>query len=119
MVEINGVQLEFSVMNPNDMQRYADTQKELSKKAGELKERESSKDVQGYIEVLRGGCEIVHAFFDSCFGEGTSNLLFGRQTDFEKSISAYRCFEEQLQKQVTDFEQKAKQYEPNRTTKAP
>ena len=110
-IMINEVELDFSLFNPDDMQKYLDTTHVLEKTQSELSEA-SIESMEEYIALLRKGIHTTHAFFDGVFGDGTANRLFGASCDLMDCADAMFEFGQQIAKNAKNGEQIAKKYAP-------
>lgn len=86
---INGVQLDFSPLNYKHLEKYESAKKVCAEKYSFLLQDTGNKTP---AEVIKAGIEFFGDFFDEIFGAGTSNKLFGSETDFEKVFDVYTQF---------------------------
>lgn len=120
MITVNGVEFEFSFFNPDHVRRYEKTRLTVAQKYQALNRfQEGELSTERYAEILTEGCLAIFEFFDGILGEGTSNRLFGDETDFERCIDAFMAFEDGIQQQASEFGKKLERFSPNRATRAP
>ncbi len=82
MVTINGVELEFDILDANMAERYEKALARMTEKAKENNIGTSS-------EMIRWQCNTMDAFFEEVYGEGTSIKLFGGSISLRDRISAF------------------------------
>ena len=107
-MEINGVSLELNVLDADELERY--------EKALATMQEQSQEDFSApsYSESIRMQCRIVHQFFDSVFGEGTSGSVFQGKSDLRACLQAASTVVEEANHQFSEIGEFAKQYSPNR-----
>ena len=81
-VEINGVELYFSVTDIDFMKKFRAKEESFIKKLGNMN---SDDDLQLLEMQYNAGCE----FFDSIFGKGTSGKVF-KKKDIGLVLEAYK-----------------------------
>ena len=109
MLEINGVELEFDILDVDIAERYSAAGEELQARMQEL-DLETLSDV----EAIRQECFIVFDYFDEIFGEGTAKAIFGERTNLGKCLDAMEQLAESAAAQRKVFQEKMAKYKPNR-----
>lgn len=113
---LQGIALEFSAFCPADLEKYELAREKVSEEYSFIKGgAEGLQSKQEYIELLRKGVDAFAEFFDTIFGEGTSNLLFGEKTDFASVVDIYLDFVRQVQAQVEDLQAKVSVFSPDKS----
>lgn len=110
---INGVELDFNMYNVAHVKRY----KEGREKAAKICEKIENTDMtniswDAYIETLTTGCNAIFELFDSTFGDGTSNALFGGETDFRACLKALEEFDAAVVEDTSTTAKRAHVYMP-------
>lgn len=114
MITINGVELKFSYSNPQDLKRYEAARKTVAEKYANIPTVEDGQVTEEqYIQTLTTGIKAFAAFFDELFGKGTSNRLFGKETDFETVVDAYTEFVNGVQAQAARLTNKLAAFVPD------
>ena len=99
MLTINGVELEFDMLDVDTFGAYTEAGEQLKAKTAEIEEAQKDKNV---FQAFRLTCEAINAFFDHIFGEGTSEELFGSRMNFRTSIEAYKVLKDEAEKQLKE-----------------
>ena len=107
---VNGVELKFSLFNPDHVQKYHDAEKALGKSYETATDKKYKDDVEGYIQALRDACGVVFDFFDNAFGDGTANRVFGAETDLEVCTEAFEEIGIQMELQAEKMGDKLARY---------
>ncbi len=109
MLEINGVELEFDILDADIAERYSAAGEELQAKLQEL-DLETLSDA----EALRQECYLVFDYFDEIFGEGTAKAIFKERTNLGRCLDAMDQLAECATAQRKVFNEKMGKYKPNR-----
>lgn len=113
---VQGVELDFSAFCPEDLEKYEMARKKVSEDYAFIKAGSKElHDGQEFITLLRQGVDAFAEFFDTIFGVGTSNRLFGEKTDFASVIDTYLAFVRQVQEQVVDLQEKVAMFVPDQS----
>lgn len=107
---VNGVELKFSMFNPDHVQKYHDAEKALGKSYETATKKKYKDDMTGYIKALRDACSVVFDFFDNAFGEGAANKIFGAETDLEICTEAFEEIGIQMELQAEKMGNKLARY---------
>ena len=99
MLTINGVELEFDILDVDTFGAYTEAGEQMQEKAAEIEEAQKNRNV---FQAFRLTCEAVNAFFDHIFGEGTSEELFGSRMNFRTSMEAYKTLKDEAEKQLKE-----------------
>ena len=107
-MEINGVSLEFNVLDADVMECY--------EKALAAMQQESGKgfSAPSYSDSIRMQCRIVHQFFDSVFGDGTSQSVFKGKFDLRDCLQAAGMVVEEANRQFSEINSMAAKYSSER-----
>ena len=102
----------FFVFNPEDIntaKRLADIQKEFKVTQAEFEKRaETCETQQEQINLLDEVCDYYRGLIDNCFGEGSSDILFGKAKtlgmfeDFINGITPY--YQEASKKRMAKYD---------------
>lgn len=102
----------FFVFNPEDInsaKRLADIQKEFEVTQAEFEKRaENCETQQEQIHLLDEVCDYYRGLIDNCFGEGSSDILFGKAKtlgmfeDFINGITPY--YQEASKKRMAKYD---------------
>lgn len=111
---VNGVELNFSMFNPDHVQKYHDAEKALGKSYDSATAKKYKNDMTGYIKALRDACGVVFDFFDNAFGEGTANKVFGSETDLVKCTDAFEEIGQQMEAQAKSMGDRLARYAPTK-----
>ncbi len=90
--EINGVELEFDILDADKAALY---EKEADKlqKAGKAIEGEKS-----LSKIIRGQCGAIFKFINALFGAGTDKRLFGETVNLSVCLETYYKILEEINK---------------------
>lgn len=107
MIKINGVELEFDLLDADTAEKYDESLKEVS----DIKEK-----VKGMStgESIRCQCNIVFSVFNTIFGEGTDRKVFGDKAHLGKCLDGFEALVTEANKQAEDMGKKYSKYTPNR-----
>ncbi|MFV0412763.1 MAG: DUF6673 family protein [Oscillospiraceae bacterium] len=118
MIKINDSEFDFSFFNPRHLKVYEEGRKTVAEKYAAIGSVDpATVGMDEYINVLTDGCNAIFELFDSVFGNGASNKIFGEQCDFEKCVDAYTQFEDEVSRQAERFGKKVERFTPNRSTR--
>lgn len=109
MLEINGVELEFDILDADIAQRYSVAGEELQARLQEL-----DFETLSNAEAIRQECLIVFDYFDEIFGEGTAKAIFKERTNLGKCLDAMDQLTENAAAQRKAFQEKMAKYKSNR-----
>ena len=84
-IEFNGIELELDLMDADVMEKFEDG---LAKTAEDVKEKSQYAGKKN-AECMRIQCGHVNRFFDSVFGPGTADKLFGKKNNLEDHMTAF------------------------------
>lgn len=84
-MEFNGVELELDLMDADVMETF---EQGLAKTAENVQEKTQYVGKQN-SECMRIQCGHVNHFFDSVFGAGTSEKIFGKKNNLEDHMIAF------------------------------
>ena len=109
MLEINGVELEFDILDADVAERYETALDALYEEIEAL----DLKSMSG-AEVIRKECYAIFDCFDSIFGEGTAGTVFGEKTNLGTCTAALEQLIDHATKQQVAFNERFRKYRPNR-----
>jgi len=109
MLEINGVALEFDILDADTAERYEAATKALQKDLSALDLKAISS-----AEAIRQECQIVFAYFDTIFGAGTAEAIFAGKVNLNRCMDALELLTESSKSQQKKFSERAQKYRPNR-----
>lgn len=99
MLTINGVELEFDMLDVETFGAYTEAGEQMKAKAAEIEAAQKDRNI---FLAFRLTCEAINTFFDHIFGEGTSEELFGSRMNFHTSIEAYNVLKNEAEKQLKE-----------------
>lgn len=111
MVTINGVDLDFDILDADVLERYETALQKMNETINENAEGESNAD------AIRRQCRAVFAFFDTTFAPGTAKSVFGNKTNLGVCLDAFEQVVEAYQAQNEQLNQRVKKYAPNRAAR--
>ena len=85
MLKINGVELEFDLLDANTAEKYDECMKEMQG----IKDKVDGMSVG---ESIRYQCNAVFDVFNNLFGEGIDKKIFGDKVHLGKCLDAFDCF---------------------------
>lgn len=109
-MKINGVDIEFDVLDADTMDKYETALPFLEEKMNE----ELNKNYAKVSDSIRSQCHIVFDFFNKIFGEGTDKKIFGDKTNLRICYEAVETINAESQKQKNYFENLVQKYSPER-----
>lgn len=112
MLEINGVALEFDILDADTAERYESATEAVVKQLGEL-----DLDKMSQAEAIRQECYIVFDYFDAIFGEGTAKTIFGEKTNIGICAAAMEQVSNSAAEQNKAFSDRLTKYRPNRASR--
>lgn len=105
---INGVELECDILDVTTLkaikqgsERVANINKEIA-------------PIQDEIEQIEAICHVIFDFFNSVFGEGTAQKLFGDRVSLTLCMDAFETFMKQKAEQEEAFNKRAEKYKRSR-----
>lgn len=110
MLKINGVELEFDLLDADTAEKYDECLKDVRN----IKDKVACMSVG---ESIRYQCNAVFDVFDSIFGEGTSFEIFGEKAHLGKCLDAFETLVAEANKQADDMGKKYSKYAPNRAAR--
>ncbi|MFV0351430.1 MAG: DUF6673 family protein [Oscillospiraceae bacterium] len=122
MVKINGVELDFSLTDPDFLRREQEAIKKKDERIEQAPEVASvEKDPKKYIQFLEAYTDIFKAYFDETFAPGTANKILGEHPDLEACLSAHDEFRDALLKSSVELAERmtriSNKYAPNGATR--
>lgn len=109
---INGVNLEFSLFNPDHVEKFYLAENELNEKYTTISQTQKMDSVEAYVSILRECCMVITEYFDASFGDGTSNKLFGKETDLNILIDAMQEVRANMERQGAEMSDKLSRFKP-------
>jgi hypothetical protein len=110
MLKINGVELEFDLLDANTAEKYDECMKEMQG----IKDKVDGMSVG---ESIRYQCNAVFDVFNNLFGEGIDKKIFGDKVHLGKCLDAFECLVTEANKQAEDTSKKYSKYSPNRAAR--
>lgn len=108
MITVNGVELDFNLYDYDTALKYENALHEVTHAKPQSKNLSS---------VIREQCEVVFAFFDSVFGEGTAEKVFQGRYDFKNCTEAFGEVVRAAKAQVKEYDDLLSKYVPNRASR--
>ena len=105
---INGVELE-------DLDIYdVEVAEKYEKALKTVQEVPDKVDSMGLSEGIRYQCNLIFAFFNTMFGDGTDKLVFGNRVNLLICVKAFEELVTQVNEQKKEIEKLSNKYSPNR-----
>lgn len=104
---INGVELEFDILDAEMLERYENALK---------KQKEERKDTEGLsaVEVIRTQCDQIYTFFDDIFGRGMGEQIFSGKKNLRLCLEAVEALNQEINVQNESYTEKFSKYDPER-----
>ena len=103
------IELDFDICEPDTIEKY---EKALDKVIEKTTFNE--KDKLSTSEKVRIQCLAVFEFFDSVFGEGSKEDIFGEKVNLRDCLIAFNQVIEEAARQNKEIEELTNKYTPNR-----
>lgn len=84
-MEFNGVELELDLMDADVMEKFEENLKKIAKNV----QKKTQYEGKSNADCLRIQCKHVKEFFDTMFGSGTSDRLFGGKNNLAACMEAF------------------------------
>lgn len=107
MLKINGIELEFDLLDADTAEKYDECMKEMQG----IKDKVDGMSVG---ESIRYQCNAVFDVFNNLFGEGTDKKIFGGKTHLGKCLDAFEALVNEANRQAEETDKKYSKYSPNR-----
>ncbi len=107
MLTINNIELEVDFLDADVMQRYETALDEVKKNSVNQEQKKGS-------QIIREQCQSVHQFFDTVFGEGTSEDVFEGRVNLLECLEAFEKVISYANEQMTEVGKIVNKYTPNR-----
>lgn len=109
-MNICGIDLDFDFLDADELEKYLDANQKALDRINDKKEYEKLNTP----DQMRLQCSIVNEFFDSIFGEGTSEQLFHGKNNLGDHMEAFAIMSEAAQKSDSRFDEIKGKYNVNR-----
>jgi len=109
MLEINGVELEFDILDADIAERYEAALDAMYEEIETL----DIKNMSG-AEAIRKECYVIFDCFDAIFGEGAASMVFGEKTNLGTCTAALEQMIDHAAEQQKAFNERMKKYRSNR-----
>ena len=110
MLKINGVELEFDLLDADTAEKYDECMKDMKG----IKDKVANMSVG---ESIRYQCTAVFNVFNDIFGEGTDKKIFGDKVHLGKCLDAFEILVTEANRQAEDTSKKYSKYSPNRAAR--
>lgn len=121
MLTVKGLELDFDITAPEDMDRYLRCGEEMSAKAAAAPPMpqivSTSAHLAAYKDWLTAYCRICTEWIDAVFGAGTANKLLGSKTSLSKILDVCDAIREATTKQGEAVGLHLQEFAPNRATR--
>ena len=107
MLKINGVELEFDLLDADTAEKYDEALSEVSGIEDKVTGMSTG-------ESIRYQCNTIFDVFNTIFGEGTDKMIFGEKVHLGKCLDAFETLITEANKQAEDTSKKYSKYSPNR-----
>lgn len=109
-MEFNGVELELDLLDADVMEEY---DKNINKIVDDVKEP-TQYEGKSVADQMRIQCGHVKRFFDTTFGEGTSEKLFGEKNNLGDCLEAFGIASDLAKKENEKTREIMSKYTPDR-----
>lgn len=79
-MKINGLKLDFDVYDYDTLKRYEDALKVVN---------DTNIEYTSDADLIKANCELINNFFDTVFGKGISEKMFGNKYNYKVSIETF------------------------------
>lgn len=121
MLHVLGVELNFDITAPDDLDRYlraCERLEEVGKALPPMPEAGVGADwTRAYRDWVRANCKAVTDFIDDVFGEGTANRLLGPKTSLSRILDVYDAIQAAAGEQAQRILRHTLEFAPNRATR--
>lgn len=108
-MKINGVELEdLEIYDADVAEKYENALEEADKKAREAKE-----EIKASANI-RKQCEAIFNFFNTMFGPGTDEKIFGNKTNLIVCLDAFEELKIRIDEKNGELQKKYSKYSLNR-----
>lgn len=108
-MKINGVELEdLEIYDADVAEKYENALDEVDKKV-----KVAEKEVKASASI-RKQCQAVFEFFNTMFGPGTDEKIFGNKTNLIVCLDAFEELKTRIDEKNGELEKKYSKYSPNR-----
>lgn len=118
MIIIDGIELEFDITSPADVQRYKQAGERMEEAGREIVMPEMAMDdpnfLNEYVAMLNKQLNIYAAFLDEIFGDGIAEKLLGNNPSLTKITQVNDAIANAMQLQGSDIGGKLSDYAPSR-----
>lgn len=101
MFTINGKEMEYDVFDADKMETYEAAMQKVADRMDSLKQQEKQLSASQSIRLQH---QAVAECFDSLFGPGTSQEIFGGQVNLKLSLQAFGELVEGIRKQQAELQ---------------
>ena len=85
VISVNGIELDLNLLDADVLERYEKLNAEIVEKINEKTQYENVSTADG----MRIQCRHIDGFFDTLFGDGTADKLFGGGNDLRIRMEAF------------------------------
>lgn len=86
MFTVNGKELDYDIFDAEKAEAYENAMTLVAEKMSDF-EKESNN--RTYAQSIRVQCEAVAVCFDTLFGEGTADTIFGKSVNLKTALKAF------------------------------
>lgn len=108
-MEIRGIELNFSFLDADDLEKFEKAAKKVADESKQAKEK-----ILSMSDVIREECRIIDEFIDEVFGEGTAYKFFNGKKDLKEHIELFEELVKQKVMYEKDLNNTFYKYQPNR-----
>ncbi len=111
-MKINGIEIEeLDIFDPDVLEKYEEALKKVQNDATKATKSETAS------EVIRKQCQAVFECFNTLFGEGTDNKIFGKKVSLKTCLNAFSELVDNVNDQKKEFDKLTKKFAGNRATR--
>lgn len=89
IVSLNGVELDFDMMDVDFYERYMENAGKLDEVMGSELPEEDREDYRKIVKLFRERCAAMREFLDQLFEPGTGSKVCGEKDNIEVCLDAY------------------------------
>lgn len=106
-MRINEIELQADLYDADTMDRYQAAMQNIAAGAAELEKQKN----QPAGERIRKQCELIFACFDTIYGSGTAQQLFGGKCNLKDCLQAFLQLEKESERQLKEMQSLSKELE--------
>jgi hypothetical protein len=121
MIEVNGIQLDFDITSPVDVQRYKEALEQMDEDGKQISlptlKSDDPKFLDAYTDMLNAELQLYGNFLDDLFGDGVAEQLLGNKPSLRKIAEIDDAVGSAIAAQGDAFGLSLQKYKPNRAAR--